>query len=120
MQQVYSEAQVNFGQAGVPMQWNWGGGNVVPVPRFHAVEIGAITLNFFPAAGGSLGRCDAAGRDATGTAVWRVQIVYVEPQKTTHLPFPVPLRVEGGGHVELSFTSEGPGSLFVSMNGHLV
>ena len=57
---------------------------------------------------------------ANGTAVWRVQIVYVEPQKTEHLPFPVPLRLGSGGHVEIGFSSNGPGTIFVSMNGRLV
>jgi hypothetical protein len=120
MQQVYSEAEVDFGQADHQMHWNWSGANNATVPPHYALEIGTITLNFFPASGGTLGRCDASGRDANGTAVWRVQIVYVEPQKTEHLPFPVPLRLGSGGHVEIGFTSNGPGTIFVTMNGRLV
>lgn len=119
MQQVFSEASVTFGQSAEKMFWNWSGDNST-VPPFQALEIGAITYNYFPAGEGTLGRCDAAGRDANGTAVWRAQTVYVQPNRTEHLTFPLPLRVEEGGHVEIGFTSEGPGTIFVSMNGRLV
>jgi len=111
MQHVYSDGSVDFGRAAEKMYWNWSGDNST-VPPNQSLEIAAITFNYFPAAGGTLGRCDASGRDTNGTAVWRVQIVYVEPHRTKHLTFPVPLRLEAGGHVEIGFTSDGPGTIF--------
>jgi hypothetical protein len=78
-----------------------------------------VTFNYFPAGGGSLGRADISGRDSSGTAVWRLQIVYVEPKKTVHLTFPKGLMLLENGHVEIGFTSEGPGTIFVSVNGTL-
>lgn len=119
MQQVSAEMDVNFGVAGKKMLWNWAG-DISTVPPSTSLEIGAITFNYFPSDGGVVGRCDAAGRDVGGNAVWRTQIVYVHPQTTVHLTFPVPLRLESGAQVEISFTSDGPGSIFVSMNGRLV
>jgi len=119
MQQVFAEAEVSFGQADLTMSWSWSGNNAI-VPVHQALEIAAITYNFFPSAGGTVGRCDASGRDANGTAVWRIQIVYVHPHQTKHLTFPVPLRLDAGGHVEIGFTSDGPGDIFVSMNGRLI
>lgn len=56
----------------------------------------------------------------TGTAKWRLQIVYVEPKKTVHLTFPKALRLEAGGHVEIGFVEEGPGMIVVEANGVLV
>jgi len=119
MQQVFSEEQVSFGEASQKIFWNWPGDNST-VPPSTSLEVGAITFNYFPSNGGVVGRCDASGRDASGTAVWRTQVVYVQPHTTVHLTFPVPLRLESGGHVEIGFTSDGPGSILVSMNGRLV
>jgi hypothetical protein len=119
MQQVFSDASVDFGQAAQQLFWNWSGDSGT-VPPHQALEIGTITYNYFPSGGGTLGRCDASGRDANGNAVWRVQVVYVEPNKTKHLTFPVPLRLDAGGHVEIGFTSDGPGTIIVEMNGRLV
>lgn len=99
--------------------WNWAAPND-KVPKGKVLEIETLTLNYFPAGGGSVGRADVAGRDTNNSAVWRVQIVYVEPKKTTHLCFPRGLRLKAGGHVELSFTTDGPGKIFVSANGALV
>jgi hypothetical protein len=67
-----------------------------------------------------LGRADIAGRDSSGTSVWRLQIVYVEPKQTVHLTFPKALGLEGGGHVEIGFVVEGPGKITVDANGVLV
>jgi hypothetical protein len=41
-------------------------------------------------------------------------------QVFSDLTFPTPLRLEAGGHVEIGFTSDGPGTISVSMNGRLV
>ena len=116
--QVFSEQEVDFGGT-VNFFWNWANPNDI-VPARKVLEIETLTLNYFPVGGGTIGRADVAGRDASNSAVWRVQIVYVEPKKTVHLPFPKGLRLKAGGHVELSFTSDGPGKIFVSANGVLV
>ena len=116
--QVFSEQEVDFGRT-VNFFWNWAAPNDI-VPPQRTLEIETLTLNYFPAGGGTTGRADVAGRDATNSAVWRVQIIYVAPKKTVHLPFPRGLRLEPGGHVELSFTSDGPGKIFASANGVLV
>jgi hypothetical protein len=118
MQQVFSDGEVEFGSI-QPLFWNWTGDNS-KVPTNYVLEVGTITLNYFPEGGGSLGRADVAGRDLGGSAVWRVQVVYVEPKSTRHLTFPRGLRLEAGGHVEIGFTSEGPGKILVSINGILV
>ena len=123
--QVYSSQEVDFGQY-VKMFWVQGfavDGSVVP-PK-HTLEIGTLTINFFPkATGGTIGRVDICGRNApdlsTGTAMWRLQVVYVEPKKTVHLTFPTALRLEAGGHVEIGFVDEGPGTVMVEANGVLV
>jgi len=52
--------------------------------------------------------------------MWRLQIVYVEPKKTVHLTLPKALRLETGGHVEIAFVEEGPGTISVEANGVLV
>jgi hypothetical protein len=75
---------------------------------------------------GTVGRADIAGREGgtgtvgTGNAVWRLQAIYVEPYKTVHLTFPGGLSLKAGGHVELGFVIDGPGTIFVSANGKLV
>jgi hypothetical protein len=124
-EQVYSAQEVDFGSY-AKLFWVQGfdgDGSVVPAHR--TLEITTLTLNYFPKdTGGTIGRADISGRDAadleTGTAIWRVQVVYVEPKKTVHLTFPKPLRLEAGGHVEIGFTDEGPGTILVDANGALV
>jgi hypothetical protein len=122
--QVYSPQEVTFGNY-VKMFWVQGfAGDGSIVPPHKTLEITTLTLNFFPSGGGTIGRLDISGRNApdlsTGTAMWRLQAVYLEPQKTVHLTFPTALRLEPGGHVELGFTSEGPGTILVEANGLLV
>jgi hypothetical protein len=124
-QQVYSPQEVDFGQY-VKMFWVQGfPGDGSVVPPNHTLEITTLTINYFPKdTGGTLGRADIAGRDAadlgTGTAIWRLQVVYVEPRKTVHMPFPKALKLEAGGHVEIGFVEEGPGTILVEANGVLV
>jgi hypothetical protein len=123
--QVYSPQSVDFGGY-VKMFWVQdftGDGSVVP--EGYTLKISTLTLNFFPGnTAGTLGRADIAGRDAadlsTGTAVWRIQTVYIEPKRTVHLTFPGSLRLESGGHVEIGFVDEGPGSILVEANGVLI
>ncbi len=117
-QQVFSEVQVDFGKYG-NFFWNWGGDNST-VPQKKVLVITTLTFNYFPSGGGTLGRADISGRDSKGSAVWRLQVVYVEPKKTVHLTFPQGLRLEEGGHVELGFVNEGPGIIFASANGMLL
>jgi hypothetical protein len=124
IQQVYSSQEVTFGNY-VKMFWVQGfdvDGSVVPPHK--TLEITSLTLNFFPAGGGIIGRLDITGRDtadlSTGTAMWRLQAVYVQPKQTVHLTFPTALRLRAGGHVEIGFTSEGPGTILAEANGVLV
>jgi hypothetical protein len=124
-QQVYSPQEVDFGSY-VKMFWVQGfSGDGSVVPPHYTLEITTLTINFFPkGTGGTLGRLDIAGRDApdleAGTSVWRLQVVYVEPNKTVHLTFPKGLRLEAGGHVEIGFVDDGPGTILVEANGFLV
>lgn len=123
--QVYSPQSVDFGDH-AKMFWVQGfAGDGSVVPDEYTLEISTLTLNFFPGdTGGTLGRADIAGRDAAdlnaGTAVWRIEVVYIEPRKTLHLTFPRSLRLESGGHVEIGFLDEGPGSILVEANGLLI
>jgi hypothetical protein len=124
-QQVFSEHPVEFGKYD-KIAWNWSGDNSL-VPASKILVITTLTLNYFPAAtGGKVGRADVAGRIGgsgavgTGNAVWRLQIVYVEPNKTVHLAFPAGLSLQAGGHVEIGFVSDGPGKIFISANGKLI
>src|SRR5712691_8442524 len=118
-QQVFSEGEVDFGTAAQNLFWNWSGDNL-HVPPGRNLDVTTVTLNYFPkGTGGTVGRADLSGRDSSGNAVWRVQIVYVEPKKTVHLTFPKGLQLEPGGHVEIGFTDDGPGTIFVSLNGSL-
>lgn len=115
--QVFSEQLVNFGSYQT-FFWAWSGNNSV-VPLRKTLTITTATFSYFPSGGGTLGRADLIGRDANGNAVWRTQAVFLEPKKTLHLPFPAGLLLEEGGHVEVGFVNEGPGTIFVSLNGHL-
>jgi hypothetical protein len=117
-QQVFSEGEVDFGGY-QKLFWNWSGDNS-HVPTKQILEIATVTLNYFPAGRGSLARADVVGRDSSGSAVWRLQVVYVEPNKTSHLTFPKGLRLKAGGYVEVGFTRDGPGKIFVSVNGMLL
>jgi hypothetical protein len=119
MRQVWTAAEVNFGQAEERTFWSWDGDNGT-VPPNQTLEVASVLLNYFPSGGGSIGRCEVVGRDVAGSSQWRLDIVYVRPQETTHLTFPMPLRLDAGGHVELGFTSEGPGAVTATINGRLV
>jgi hypothetical protein len=122
--QVFSEQEVDFGKYG-KFFWTWSGDNSV-VPAGKTLVIYTLTLNYFPAGSGTVGRADLAGRIGgsgavgTGNAVWRVQVVYVEPHKTVHLTFPGGLSLAAGGHVEIGFVIDGPGKIFASANGKLI
>ena len=123
--QVHSPTAVDFGKF-TKMFWVQGfAGDGSVVPTNHTLEITTLTFNYFPKqTGGTLGRANIAGRDApdlhSGTAVWSLQSVYVDPKKTVHLTFPNELRLEAGGHVEVGFLDEGPGEIFVEAHGVLV
>jgi hypothetical protein len=117
-QQVFSEGEVEFGDYQT-LFWNWSGDNS-SIPTDHILEISTITLNYFPKGAGSVGRADVAGRDSNGNAVWRLQVIYLEPKKTSHFTFPKGLRLAAGGHVKIGFVDDGPGTIFVSINGALV
>ena len=122
--QVYSPGEVEFGNI-VKLVWVRGfPGDGGTVPPNHVLNITSISLNFFPEGTAVVGRANLSGRDGpdvgTGSTVWGLQIVYVDPKKTMHLTFPNPLRLEAGGHVELAFLDDGPGTITVDVNGVLV
>jgi hypothetical protein len=117
MKQVFTEGGADFGNY-QRLFWNWAGDNS-KVPPKKVLDITSATFSYFPSGGGTVGRADLTGRDASGTAQWRVQIVYVEPKKTVHLTFPNSLSLEAGGYVEIGFVEDGPGKIFVSLNGKL-
>jgi hypothetical protein len=117
-QQVFSEQEVDFGNSQQILFWNWAGDNST-VPPDSILDVTTATFNYFPTGNGSVGRADLCGRDSGNDAVWRFQIVYIEPLKTVHLTFPKGLMLKAGGHVEIGFTSDGPGTIFVSVNGKL-
>ena len=124
VEQVYSSQEVDFGNY-VKMFWVQGfSGDGSVVPPHKVLEVTTITLNYFPSGEGSIGRLDISGRNApdlsTGTAMWRLQAIYIDPRKTVHLTFPIALRLESGGHVEIGFTAEGPGTILAEANGVLV
>jgi hypothetical protein len=118
-QQVFSEHEAFFGKLYTKMNWSWPGANNTDVPSKKILEITTLTLNYFPDGGGTVGRADISGRDINGSAVWRLQVIYVEPKKTVHLPFPKALKLEEGGYVEMGFVVDGPGTIFISANGTL-
>jgi hypothetical protein len=117
-QQVYSEQEVAFGISQQALVFNWAGSGSV-VPPASTLVVSTATFNYFPTGSGVVGRADLSGRDSGGAAVWRLQVVYVEPKQTVHLTFPNGLQLKAGGHVEIGFTSDGPGTIFVSVNGTL-
>jgi hypothetical protein len=114
-QQIYSEVEAFFGKPYTKLSW----GQFVDVPPKKRLEITTLTLNYFPDSGGTVGRADVCGRDVNNNAVWRLQIVYVEPHKTVHLAFPKALTLEAGGYAEIGFVVDGPGTIFISANGTL-
>jgi hypothetical protein len=117
--QVFSEAVVEVGQFR-RLVWLGTGVNFSTVPPKKRLETTTLTLNYFPAGTGTLGRASIAGRNSASLAIWRLQVVYVEPRKTVHLTFPGALRLEAGGYVELGVSADGPGSIFISANGALM
>ena len=118
-QQVWSGLSVSSGASRI-LHWNWTGwANNMDVPAKTVLDISTLTFIYIipPSGAATVARVVVDGLDAKGSTVWRVD-VYVEKQKTLHLPFPLALRLEPGGHVEVT-----PGSdvgVVVSANGRLV
>jgi hypothetical protein len=117
-EQVSSSGDVDFGKQ-FTLNWLSNTGTLSVVPPGKVLVIGSLTLNYFPAGGGTIGRLDVRG-NMPSHAAWMLQIVYVEPKKTLHLTFPQGLKLEAGGVVQLSFTSEGPGNIHVCGNALLL
>jgi hypothetical protein len=123
-QQVYSFGEVKFGNI-VKLFWVPAfPGDGGTVPPNHVLDITSICLNFFPEGAATVGRVNIGGRDGpgvgSGSVVWALQVVYVDPKTTLHLTFPSPLRLKAGGHVELAFLDDGPGTIIFDVNGMLV
>jgi hypothetical protein len=119
--QVFSLVNQAAGSSGI-FHWNWTGrANNSNVPAKTVLDITTLTFNYFPPSGAAnVARAVVDAFSATGpkgTKVWEVD-VYVEKEKTLHLPFPIALRIEAGGYVEVT-----PGSavgVAVNANGRLV
>ena len=122
-QQVFSEQEVGFGIAGQKLFWSWAGDNST-VPPDSILDVTTATFSYFPTNNGSVGRADLCGRNSGNNAVWRLQIVYVEPQRTVHLTFPQGLLIGPGGWVEVFPSADGdaspnptgPGLIWVSFS----
>ena len=118
--QVWSGLAVLAGQSRI-LHWNWTGGpNNSDVPLKTVLDISTLTFIYIipPSGAANVARVVVDGRDQKGTSVWRVD-VYVEKEKTLHLPFPLALRLEAGGYVEVGFTTD-KDIVFISANGRLV
>ena len=102
------------------MFWNGFAGDGSVVPPVHTLQITTLTFAFFPKNAGAIGRVHIAGRNAGGGTVWSLQAVYVPPKTTIHLPFPAGLMLLAGGHVEIQFLEDGPGTLLIEANALLV
>ena len=116
--QVSSVLSVSVGASRI-LHWNWTGrANNSDVPLKTVLDISTLTFNYFPLSGAAnVARAVIDGRDSKGTLVWNVD-VYVEKEKTLHLPFPLALRLEPGGHVEVTAGSDV--GVVVRANGRLV
>jgi hypothetical protein len=118
-QPVTSAAAVDIGQS-IKLFWTGFSGDGSIVPPGHTLQITALTFAFFPKNGGVIGRANISGRNAAGSSVWSLQTVYVPPLTTIHLPFPAGLVLPAGGHVEIGFLDDGPGTLTLDANGLLI
>lgn len=115
--QVWSGLSVVAGQSRI-LYWTWGTANNSIVPLKTVLDISTLTFNYFPSSGAAnVARVVVDGRDSKGTLVWNVD-VYVEKEKSLHLPFPLALRLEPGGHVEVTAGSDV--GVVVGANGRLV
>jgi hypothetical protein len=117
MKQVYAAGEAVFGNYQT-LSWSWDGENS-KVPPQKVLDVTSATFSYFPSGCGTVGRADLAGREAGGAVQWRLQAVYAEPKKTVHLTFPDSLSLDEGGYVEIGFTVDGPGTMFVELHGKL-
>jgi hypothetical protein len=117
-QQVSSVLSVVAGASRI-LHWNWTGrANNSNVPLKTVLDISTLTFNYYPSSGAAnVARVVVEGGDSKGTLVWVVD-VYVEKEKTHHLPFPLALRLEPGGQVEVTAGSDV--GVVVIANGRLV
>jgi hypothetical protein len=111
-EQVWTEYAAQYGDApGKPWWMRPANGQFQEVPAGEVLKVYTATLSYLPESpNGKIGRADVCGRDAAGTAIWRLQIVYVEPQRTVHLTFPQGLLVGPGGWVEVFASADGDAS----------
>jgi hypothetical protein len=129
MAQVWADDGADYGQQPRKVRWL-----ETPEQQFQDVPNGKIlkvytaTLSYLPESPqGTVGRADLCGRNAQGSAIWRLQVVYVEKQRTLHLTFPQGLDVGPGGFVEVLATDDGsatpnptgPGSIHYSFTATL-
>jgi hypothetical protein len=116
-QQVWSGLAVTVGASRI-LHWNWTGrANNSNVPLKTVLDISTLTFNYFPSSGAanvarvwSMGETQRAHSSGT--------LMSTSREKTLHLPFPLALRLEPGGHVEVTAGSDV--GVVVSANGRLV
>jgi hypothetical protein len=117
-QQVWAGLSVTAGASRI-LHWNWTGwANNMDVPAKTVLDITTLTFNYIPPSGAAnVARVVIDGLDPKRGTVWNVD-VYVEKEKTLHLPFPLALRLEPGGHVEVTAGSDA--GVYLGANGRLI
>ena len=129
MTQVWADGGADYGSG--PQKAIW---LETPEQQFQDVPSGRVlrlytaTLSYLPESPqGTVGRADLCGRNAQGSAIWRLQVVYVEKQRTLHLTFPQGLEIGSGGYLEVFASADGdatpnptgPGSIHYSFTASL-
>jgi hypothetical protein len=127
-QQAWSDGGADYGAAPAKVWWP-----APPDQQFQDVPAGQLlkiytaTLSYLPESPqGTVGRIDICGRIA-GDAIWRLQVVYVEKQRTLHLTFPQGLEIGPTGYLEVFASLDGdatpnptgPGSIHYSFTATL-
>jgi hypothetical protein len=124
-QQAFSELEVKHSPSGSPMSWNWSG-NKYNVPANKRLEIGSLTLAYYPAATATIGNCLIRGNDSMNSPLWNLEGLFVDKYKILRLTFPLALMVEAGGHVGANLgtlpgaTGPDKGSVWLTACGWLV
>ena len=108
-QQVWADGGADYGT--MPQKAIW----LLPpdqqfqnVPDGQTLRLYTATLSYLPESPqGTVGRADLCGRNAQGNAIWRLQVVYIEKQRTLHLTFPQGLEIGPGGSLEVFASPDG-------------
>ena len=108
-QQAWADGGADYGT--MPQKAIWlvtPGQQFQNVPNGKTLKVYTATLSYLPESPqGTVGRADLCGRNAQGSAVWRLQVVYIEKQRTLHLTFPQGLEIGAGGCLEVFASPDG-------------